>query len=150
MRHLHLIINFIRVFKYLGLFQILRFYTLKKNKISQFKIRNYKNKFFLRGATSDSWVFDMNIIREEYKVFMPIESPKTILDAGANIGTASRFFSNQFPKAEIIAIEPDSENYEILIKNTENKSKQNWWTRHEGGPKQAEGKNKQQSWPNEK
>ena len=29
------------------------------------------------------------------------------------------FFSNQFPKAEIIAIEPDSENYEILIKNTE-------------------------------
>ncbi len=61
----------------------------------------------------------MNIIREEYKVFMSMESPKTILDAGANIGTASRFFSNQFPKAEIIAIEPDSENYEILIKNTE-------------------------------
>jgi len=52
----------------------------------------------------------MNIIREEYKVFMPIDSPKTILDAGANIGTASRFFSNQFPDAKIIAIEPDSEN----------------------------------------
>ena len=27
----------------------------------------------------------MNIIREEYKMFMPIDSPKTILDAGANI-----------------------------------------------------------------
>ena len=51
---------------------------------------------------------------------MPIDSPKTILDAGANIGTASRFFSNQFPEAKIIAIEPDSENYEILIKNTQN------------------------------
>jgi len=62
----------------------------------------------------------MNIIREEYKMFMPIDSPKTILDAGANIGTASRFFSNQFPEAKIIAIEPDSENYEILIKNTQN------------------------------
>ena len=120
MRHLHILINFIRVFKYLGLFQILKFYTLQKNKTSQFKIKNYKNIFFLRGATSDSWVFDMNIIREEYKVFMPIASPKTILDAGANIGTASRFFSNQFPDAKIIAIEPDSENYEILIKNTQN------------------------------
>ena len=46
MRYIHLLINFIRIFKYLGLFQILIFYTLQKNKTSQFKIKNYKNIFF--------------------------------------------------------------------------------------------------------
>ena len=46
MRYFLKLINFIRVFKHLGLFQTLIFYTLQKNKTSQFKIKNYKNIFF--------------------------------------------------------------------------------------------------------
>jgi FkbM family methyltransferase len=39
------------------------------------------------------------------------------VDAGANTGLASIFFSNKFPEARIIAIEPEASNYEMLKMN---------------------------------
>jgi FkbM family methyltransferase len=41
-----------------------------------------------------------------------------IIDCGANIGLASRYFAEEFPLAKVIAIEPEKENYQLLLKNT--------------------------------
>lgn len=41
----------------------------------------------------------------------------TIVDIGANIGMASLFFSQYYPDASIYAIEPDSDNFEMLTQN---------------------------------
>ena len=41
-------------------------------------------------------------------------SPETILDAGANAGYASVVLSQLFPKAKIIALEPDPANFEMV------------------------------------
>ena len=41
-----------------------------------------------------------------------------IIDCGANAGYASIYFSNEFPKAKIYSIEPESKNYEVLRQNT--------------------------------
>lgn len=43
--------------------------------------------------------------------------PKTIIDAGANVGLASIYFANRFPHGQILAIEPESSNFEVLKKN---------------------------------
>jgi FkbM family methyltransferase len=43
--------------------------------------------------------------------------PKLIVDAGANVGFASAMFANRFPKARIVAIEPDAKNCEIFRRN---------------------------------
>ena len=43
--------------------------------------------------------------------------PKFIIDGGANIGTASIFFANRYPNAEILAIEPELGNIEMMIYN---------------------------------
>ena len=40
------------------------------------------------------------------------------MDAGAYTGLSTVFFANRFPDKKIIAIEPDKENYAMLIKNT--------------------------------
>jgi len=41
-----------------------------------------------------------------------------IIDAGANVGAASIWFSRQFPRARILAIEPDAENVALCRLNT--------------------------------
>lgn len=41
-----------------------------------------------------------------------------IVDCGANIGTSAVWFSQLFPKAETVAIEPDSGNFDLLKNNT--------------------------------
>jgi len=41
-----------------------------------------------------------------------------IVDAGANIGAASVFFAMVYPGSQIVAIEPEAENFELLTGNT--------------------------------
>ena len=47
-------------------------------------------------------------------------NPKIIIDAGPNIGTSSIFFAKKYPYTQIIAIEPESNNFDLLVKNTSN------------------------------
>lgn len=49
--------------------------------------------------------------------YSSIERP-LIVDAGANIGAATVWFSLTFPKARVVAIEPDTENFRLLAQNT--------------------------------
>ena len=46
--------------------------------------------------------------------------PKFIIDGGANIGTASIFFANRYPNAKIVAVEPESQNIEMMEYNLKN------------------------------
>ncbi len=55
-------------------------------------------------------------IKQHYE-FLVKKSPEVIIDAGANIGLASIYFANKYPKAKIIAIEPEKGNFAILKKN---------------------------------
>jgi FkbM family methyltransferase len=40
-----------------------------------------------------------------------------IIDAGANIGAASLFFCVHYPRAAVVAIEPERQNFELLCRN---------------------------------
>lgn len=75
-----------------------------------------KFPFFLRVPSSDVPTFDQIFIKNEYDCDFTI-MPKTIVDAGANIGLASIYFANKFPDAKIIAIEPEESNLEVLRSN---------------------------------
>jgi FkbM family methyltransferase len=47
------------------------------------------------------------------------QEPRTIIDLGANIGLVAAHYANLYPKATVIAVEPDPENFVLLRKNTE-------------------------------
>jgi len=82
--------------------------------------RYYSFKFkplIIREKTSDIEVFKQIFIDKDYGFPVNID-PKLIIDGGANAGYASLFFADRFPKAEIIAIEPEDSNFEVLVKNT--------------------------------
>jgi FkbM family methyltransferase len=73
--------------------------------------------FYLRVRTSDYHCYKQIFDGQEY-AFQVSRQPRTIIDAGANIGLASIYFANKFPNARIISIEPEISNYELLERNT--------------------------------
>jgi FkbM family methyltransferase len=87
---------------------------------SFFYKKYYSFKFkplIIRKNTSDEAVFQKIFLNKEYNLPIKIE-PELIIDGGANVGYASIWFANKFPKAEIIAIEPENSNFNVLKKNT--------------------------------
>jgi FkbM family methyltransferase len=53
-----------------------------------------------------------------YEYMIPFNAnPRLIVDAGANIGLTTLYFSNKFPRTKIIAIEPEPSNYDLLVRN---------------------------------
>lgn len=75
-----------------------------------------KHPVYLRLRTSDVSVFRQVLVTREYDCQFSL-SPRTIIDAGANIGLTSVFYANKYPEATIIAIEPESSNFQMLKKN---------------------------------
>lgn len=71
---------------------------------------------FLRDKTDDAVMFRQIFEDREYD-FSCRFSPECIVDLGANIGLASIYFANRFPKARMIAVEPEKSNFSLLKKN---------------------------------
>ena len=83
-----------------------------------FKITEQSKKISLRTYSGDIAMFYEIFWQKIYGVATEINiTPQVIVDAGANIGMTSLFFSKYFPKATIYAIEPDADNFEILTEN---------------------------------
>jgi FkbM family methyltransferase len=71
----------------------------------------------LRAKTCDIDIFELTFLLRDCDVKLQTE-PRFIIDAGAHIGCAALFFASSFPRANIVAIEPDPGNYQVLLRNT--------------------------------
>ncbi len=72
---------------------------------------------FLRPGTSDASMFRQVFLDEEYR--MPfVVRPTLIVDGGANVGLATRYFRRIYPQARVVAVEPEASNVALLRKNT--------------------------------
>jgi FkbM family methyltransferase len=70
----------------------------------------------IRVRTTDRRTYEETLLGREYDFDLPF-SPETIIDAGANIGMASIYFTHRYPKAKVIAVEPEASNYAQLVRN---------------------------------
>ena len=107
---------YLRVVGVRGLVSAIKGKITKTPALLQINRPGIKFPFFLRVPSSDVSTFDQIFISQEYE-FDVISTPRIIVDAGANIGLASIYFSIKFPDAKIIAIEPEKSNLEILRRN---------------------------------
>jgi FkbM family methyltransferase len=71
--------------------------------------------FVRQEYSTDSFNIHLDILSEYNKI--AAQGPPLILDLGANIGIASRFFASTYPAATIVAVEPSTLNARLLRAN---------------------------------
>lgn len=114
-----LVREYINVRKRISLGEFLkyrRFVKTNNSSVSCLNVFGLSHPFFLRRIKSDLSVFRDFFLKEDYAT--TISGAKRIVDAGANIGAATLIFKKRYPGAEVVAIEPDSDNCMLFKKNT--------------------------------
>ncbi|MEI2580245.1 FkbM family methyltransferase [Scytonema sp. PRP1] len=88
-----------------------------KDKPIKLQIKGYPHPIYMRYGSSDPAIFYQIFIFREYSCIDDLTEAKIIIDAGANVGYSSIYFLKKYPNAQIIAVEPDHENFNICQKN---------------------------------
>lgn len=71
----------------------------------------------MRSQGCDWDVFDQVFLEKCYRP--PADfTPRFIVDAGAHIGLATVSFAARYPNASVVSIEPNEENFKLLVSNT--------------------------------
>ena len=81
------------------------------------KPRNCDVSLLVRSGSSDASVLAQIFFEEEYKPLLTENDVNSVVDCGANVGYSSAWFLTKFPNCRVIAIEPESENCNMLKRN---------------------------------
>lgn len=108
----------------LGLWQFL-VYKLQLLRVRLFRIAQPVSLFSKRAAfplrfrpnTSDLGVFFQVFVHQEYRCLDNARNVNLIIDCGANVGFTAAYLLSRFTAAQLIAVEPDPENFRMLEKN---------------------------------
>lgn len=115
------------------LLQIVKNLPRSSHSVRTFDVPGYPGKVSLRNTIADHATFKQCLVTEQYDFLAFPQAQRLlakyqlsiakghrplIIDGGANIGLASLWFNRAFPEAQIIAVEPDADNFELLQKNT--------------------------------
>ena len=90
---------------------------LKSAAISTVASKASRYPLFFRPHTTDLKVFSQIFMFREYAFLDFVEHPDLIVDCGANVGYSSAYFLTRFPRARVIAVEPDPGNFALLKRN---------------------------------
>lgn len=107
-----------RLFGPYGVFLIARARLSRKPMQIAVTSQRISHPMHLRMRTTDVSLYEEIIVNAEYE-FESGREPSVVIDAGANIGLTSVYFANRYPRAKIIAIEPEASNFAMLSKNAE-------------------------------
>lgn len=88
---------------------------LKNEKLKKINVGG--EPLLVRTNSPDLKVAIRTLFRSEFDE-IELKNAHFILDAGAYIGTSAIYFSKKYPNAKIIALEPEAENFNLLVQNT--------------------------------
>jgi FkbM family methyltransferase len=108
--------NYYSLFGIKGVFTISAYHLFGLPKEIVTQPPGIKHPLRLRIRTSDLYVYRTILLEGEYAMPLP-SAPRTIIDAGANIGITTIYYANKFPQAKIVAIEPEPSNFVALLNN---------------------------------
>lgn len=111
------LLSFQRLLPIIGVVSLCRIFWAKllRKPFVQLRVKGVKSPVVARLNNSDLSVL--------YQVFglreceTAIDSPRAIIDGGANVGYASLFYAERYPRATILAVEPSDQNCEVFTRN---------------------------------
>jgi FkbM family methyltransferase len=90
------------------------------NRTYQVRVPQWTHPVHVRGGRStDTTVLYEILVTEEYSLAPVLDSPKVVVDGGANIGMASAYFLNRYPSTRVISVEPFQAAAALCRKNLE-------------------------------
>jgi FkbM family methyltransferase len=89
------------------------------NSLRSVRPRGCTSQIHYRINTTDINVLQQVFLSGEYDCAGSEPDPEFVVDCGANIGCASVYFLNRYPKARVVAVEADAGNSEVCRKNLE-------------------------------
>src|SRR5216684_3409159 len=115
-------VDFLRYIDALGLARgasaFFRFKLAKPGSLVRARIPGSKTPLQIRAGTEDAIVFQQVFFERQYDLDLALQ-PKLIIDGGAHVGCATRFFASKYPDAIVVAIEPESTNFRLLKGNVD-------------------------------
>lgn len=79
-------------------------------------LRDMKGPLWIRPGTSDIPTLIQIFVLDEYGFTTDLK-PRVIVDGGANVGFATLDLARRFPRAEVVAVEPEASNFTQLCRN---------------------------------
>lgn len=106
-------------FRNIGAASLLRRQLQRKfgGEVIKLSSKQLKYPIYARKGSSDMLVFDQIFVEDEYRPLLRLKDPRLILDCGANVGYSSAYFLSAFPETYVIAVEPDPDNFALLVNN---------------------------------
>jgi FkbM family methyltransferase len=91
-------------------------YARKSSGETRIYLNSIERHIAVRNGTTDVSCLEKVFIYGEYESPFKL-APRLIVDAGANVGMATLYYSYQYPDAKIVAIEPELSNFKLLQRN---------------------------------
>lgn len=86
----------------------------------ELRARSLPYPVYARRRTTDLKVFEAVFAWREYRCLDRVVDPELIVDLGANVGYSTAYFCARYPRAMVIAVEPDPDNVAMLRRNVAN------------------------------
>lgn len=116
------ILSFLAYIRQWGIVDGIRIFHLVRTRnepVVTITLPDSNHPLFLRAGTSDIYAFEHVFAHQCYRLNTQSGSAKFIIDCGANVGYSTVYFAQKYPKATVVAIEPDSSNIQLLKRNSE-------------------------------
>lgn len=81
------------------------------------KPKHVAHPLYVRANSSDFQVYSQIFVGREYACLDNMQDVRLIIDCGANVGYSSAYFLSKHPESHVVAIEPDSGNFQMLQRN---------------------------------
>lgn len=112
------VVNTLRFTYRFGLIKALLLFVTVFAAAEEYKVKWKGRTVHLRKGTTDFCVFRQVLVFEQYRIKKLAKAEvRVIVDLGSNIGLSVLYFKEHYPDAMVIAVEPDKENYELMVKN---------------------------------